>query len=108
MNPGVLLVILIMICTMATKAAWFEKHYLNFMISSGYNDSLLQTDESAIVYQGEYPTTVSSELSEEDSPTFPEENIQHKLQMAVAGRKKEKSQPLCLCCSPLILLIAPR
>lgn len=47
---------------------------------------------------------------EEDSTTF--RDNQHKFQMTAAARQKEESQApppsLRLCCSPLILLIAPQ
>lgn len=49
-------------------------------------------------------------VEEEDSTTF--RDNQHKFQMTAAVRQKEESQApppsLCLCCSPLILLIAPQ
>lgn len=49
--------------------------------------------KSPIVCQIENPA-IRDELREEDSPTFPEKDIQHKLQMAVADRKKRKAN-LC-------------
>lgn len=57
---------------------------------SAYRSGLL------FVCQIEKPS-IPDRLGEEDSPSFPEEDIQHKLQMAVAGRgKKRKPTPVPL------------